>query len=94
MGSTCKESYEDFLDLLKQVGIEITNEAELRARLAESNRWRFAFRTLAANGRQIGISFGERGEGIDAAEIRRAFDEFAFPEDDQTVFSDALKTTH
>ena len=91
MGSSYKESYEEFLDLLKQAGIEITNEAELRARLAEANRWRFAFRTLAANGRQIGISFEERGAGSDAAVIQRAFDEFAFPEYDRTVISAALK---
>ncbi len=90
MGSSCKESFEEFLELLKRAGIEISNEAELRERLAESHRWRYAFKTLAANGRQIGIRFGERGDGIDSAEIQRAFAEFAFPEGVQTVFSAAL----
>lgn len=91
MGSSYKESFAEFLDLLKRAGIEITNEAELRERLAESHRWRFAFKTLAANGRQIGIRFGERSAGIDDAEIRRAFAEFEFPESVQSVFSAALK---
>lgn len=91
MGSSYKESYEEFLDLLKRAGIEITNEAELRERLAESHRWRFAFKTLAANGRQIGICFGEGSSGADAAEIRRAFAEFEFPESVEDVFSAALK---
>lgn len=91
MGSSYKESYEEFLDLLKRAGIEITNEAELRERLAESHRWRYAFKTLAANGRLIGIRFGERSDGTDAAEIRRAFDEFHFPEGVQSVFSASLR---
>lgn len=89
MGSSCKESFEEFLELLKRAGIAITNEAELRERLAESHRWRFAFKTLAANGRQIGIRFA--GAGVNATEIARAFAEFAFPDSVQSVFSAALK---
>ncbi len=91
MGSSCKESFEEFLELLKRAGIEITNEPELRERLAESHRWRYAFKILAANGRQIGIRFGEASRGCNAAEIARAFAEFAFPEGVQTVFSAALQ---
>lgn len=91
MGSSCKESFEEFLELLKRAGIEITNERELRERLAESHRWRFAFKTLAANGRLLGIRFGDRSAGSNAAEIRRAFTEFAFPESVQTVFSASLQ---
>ena len=91
MGSSYNESYEAFLDLLKQAGIEITNEAELRERLAEAQGWRFAFKTLAANGRLIGIRFGDRSEGSNQAEIRRAFDEFQFPESAQAVFNASLK---
>lgn len=91
MGNSYKESIGEFLDLLKQAGIEITNEAALRERLAESHRWRYAFKTLAANGRQIGIRFGEASRGSDPAEIRRAFAEFAFPESVQNIFSAALK---
>ncbi|HEX8961477.1 MAG TPA: hypothetical protein VF801_00630 [Rhodocyclaceae bacterium] len=89
MGSSCKESFEEFLELLKRAGIEITNEPELRERLAESHRWRYAFKTLAANGRQIGIRFA--ASVINSAEIQRAFAEFAFPEGVQNVFSAALQ---
>ncbi|HEX8987622.1 MAG TPA: hypothetical protein VF816_06650 [Rhodocyclaceae bacterium] len=87
MGSSCKESFEEFLELLKRAGIAITNEAELRERLAESHRWRYAFKTLAANGRQIGIRFA----GPESAEIQRAFAEFAFPDSVLPVFSAALQ---
>lgn len=91
MGSSCKDSFEEFLDLLKKAGIEITNEPELRERLAEAYRWRFAFKTLAANGRQIGIRFDDRSAGSNEAEIRRAFAEFEFPEGVQDVFAASLK---
>jgi len=94
MGGSCNESYEKFLDLLKQAGIEITNEAELRARLAESRRWHYAFRTLAANGRQIGISFEEGAASVDGAVIDRALAEFAFTEGEQSVLASVLKGGH
>lgn len=94
MGSSCKESYEEFLDLLKRAGIEITNEAELRERLAESHRWKFAFKTLAANGRQLGICFGDSSAGSNEAEIRKAFAEFEFPASAEAVFAASLKSEH
>lgn len=93
MGSSCKESYEEFLDLLKRAGIEISNEAELRERLAESHRWKFAFKTLAANGRQLGIRF-DASSTSNEAEIRKAFAEFEFPESAEAVFAASLKTEH
>ena len=94
MGSSCQESYDEFLDLLKRAGIEITNEAELRERLAESHRWKFAFKTLAANGRQLGISFGDSTSGRDEAQIAKAFAAFEFPESARAVFEASLKTEH
>lgn len=94
MGSSCKESYDEFLDMLKRAGIEITNEAELRERLAESHRWKFAFKTLAANGRQLGICFGDSSAGSNEAQIRQAFAEFEFPESAEVVFAASLKAEH
>lgn len=94
MGSSCNESYGEFLELLKRAGIEITNEAELRERLAESHRWKFAFKTLAANGRQLGICFGDSTAGSNEAQIRKAFAEFKFPESAQAVFEASLKAEH
>ena len=94
MGRSCKESFEEFLDLLKRAGIRITNEGELRERLAEARRWQFAFKTLAENGRMLGICFDDQKAGASEAEIRRAFAEFEFPESAQAVFAASLKAEH
>ena len=91
MGSLSNESFENFLDSLKKAGITISNEAQLRERLAEAQRWRYAFSTLAANGKTIGISFEDHSAGSNEAEIERAFDEFHFSEKTREVFSASLK---
>ena len=91
MGSLSNESFEQSLDSLKKAGITISNEAELRERLAEAQRWRFAFQTLAANGKIIGISFEDQSEGRNEAEISRAFTDFQFSEKTKAVFSANLK---
>ena len=80
MGSLSNESFEESRDALKTAGITISNEAELRERLAEAQRWRFAFQTLAANGKVIGINFEDHSEGRNEAEISRAFNAFHFSE--------------
>lgn len=64
MGSLSTESFDEFLDSLKQAGVAITNERELRERLAEAQRWRFAFQTLACNGRPLGIRFQDQSAGL------------------------------
>jgi hypothetical protein len=91
MGRLSNESFEDFLDSLKKAGITITREAELRERLAETQLWHFAFQTLAANGKAIGISFEDRSQGRNRAEIERAFNEFNFSEKAKAIFSASLK---
>ena len=91
MGSLSNESFEQFLDSLKKAGITISNETELRERLAEAQRWRFAFQTLAANGKLLGISFEDHSEGRNEAEINRAFNDFQFSENSKAVFSANLK---
>jgi hypothetical protein len=91
MGSLSNESFETFLDSLKKAGITISNEAELRERLAEAQRWRFAFQTLAANGKLLGISFEDHSEGRNEAEINRTFTEFQFSDRTKAVFSASLK---
>lgn len=88
MGSLSNESFEQFLDSLKKAGIVISNEAELRERLAEAQRWRYAFQTLAANGKSIGISFSDAGS--DDAQIERAFSDFQLSEKTRAVFSASL----
>lgn len=94
MGSLSTESFDEFLDSLKCAGIEFTNEAELRERLAEAQRWRYAFTTLAANGRAIGIRFEDRSAGSNEAEIRNAFARFQFPEKAEATFAASLKSEH
>ena len=91
MGSLSNESFDQFLDSLKKAGITISREAELRERLAEAQRWRFAFQTLAANGKVIGINFEDHSEGRNEAEIARTFNEFKFSENTKAVFSASLK---
>lgn len=94
MGQLSNESFEEFLESLKRAGIAISNEDELRERLAEAQRWRYAFTTLASNGRPLGIRFEEQGTGCNEAEIARAFAEFEFPERAQASFAASLKTHH
>ncbi len=92
MGRLSNESFDEFLASLKQAGIAISNEAELRARLAEVDRWRYAFATLAANGRSIGIRFQDLSAGRNEAQIHQAFARFDFPEKLQAAFAASLKS--
>ena len=94
MGSLDKESFEEFLDSLKQAGVVISNECDLRERLAEVQRWRFAFATLASYGSRIGIRFEGRSVGVNEAEIHRAFTQFRLPESLETAFAASLKAGH
>ncbi len=93
MGRLSNESFEEFLNSLKKAGIAVTNEEELRERLAEAQRWRYAFTTLAANGRSLGIRFEEQA-GANEAEIHRAFAEFEFPQRAEEVFAASLRAPH
>lgn len=95
MGSLSHESFEEFLEQLKAAGISITRERELRERLAEAQAWRYAFMTLAAHGRSIGIRFQEpEGGAVDADRVRDTLAEFQFPEHSQQVLAASLKSWH
>ena len=91
MGSLSKESFEEFLESLKQAGIDIIRESEVRERLAEVRRWREAFTTLACHGSRIGIEFKSRDGSINQAKIHRTFTEFQFPEQTEAIFSATLR---
>jgi len=91
MGSLSNESFSEFLDSLKQAGVAISNERELRERLAEVQRWRFAFATLAANGGPLGIRFEDRSAGTNLDKIRNTFSKFQFPETLEARFAANLK---
>ena len=94
MGSLSNESFDDFLDSLKQAGVVISNERELRERLAEVQRWRFAFATLASLGSRLGIRFEGRSAGVNEAQIHRAFARFELPESLEVAFAANLKAEH
>ena len=87
MGSVAKESYAEFIDSLKAAGVEISNEPELKERLAESQRWHYAFMTLARNGAALGIRFFDRGASDRNAMIRKTFQRFEFPGNSDSVFA-------
>lgn len=91
MGSLSKESFEDFLESLKQAGVDIVKENEVRERLAEVRRWRDAFTTLASNGSRIGILFKSRDGAINREQIHRTFTEFQFPEKSEALFAANLQ---
>jgi len=94
MGSMSNESFDEFLDSLKEAGVAISNELELRERLAEVQRWRYAFSTLASNGRPLGIRFEDHSAGVNQAQIHRAFTQFQFPESMEIAFSASLRADH
>lgn len=85
MGSYCNESYAEFLDSLKAAGVVIRNESEVRERLAESQRWRSAFMTLAANGRTLGIEFSVDNSNAPTA-VQRIMAAHAFPAEKEAAF--------
>lgn len=86
----CDQTYAEFLDSIKAAGVAITNEGELRERLAETWRWRFAFMTLAANGKQLGINFLNKSATQHMDEIRGAFVRHQFPDNSDAVFASSL----
>ncbi|WP_374481155.1 hypothetical protein [Zoogloea sp.] len=86
MGSYCNESYAEFLDSLKAAGVVIRNENEVRERLAESQRWRSAFMTLAANGRTLGIEFSVDGNSSASTAVQRIMAAHAFPAEKEAAF--------
>ncbi|MDR0576948.1 MAG: hypothetical protein LBI87_05325 [Candidatus Accumulibacter sp.] len=90
MASLSSESFVEFLDSLKRAGVAISNECELRERLAEAQRWRYAFSTLASNGRSLGIRFKNGGVDTDRDSIRDAFARFQFPESMEAAFAASL----
>ena len=92
MGSLSHESFEEFLDLLKAAGNSITRENELREPQAQDQDSRYAFMTLAANGRSIGIRFQGEDESVDEEQIRRTLAAFQFPESSQQVFTASIQT--
>lgn len=94
MGKLDTESFEEFLESIKQAGVVIFNEPALRERMAEAHNWRFAFTTMLANGRRAGIFFEERGQRVDEKKIHRAFAEYKLPESSEAILAATLNSVH
>jgi hypothetical protein len=86
-----EEPVEEFVDSLKQAGVAISNEEELLERLAEAQRWRFAFATLVAYGQSLGIRFKQSCDRINAAALHRIFIRFQLPESLEITFTATLR---
>jgi hypothetical protein len=94
MGSLSTDSFEQFLESIKQAGVVIGNEAALRERMAEAYNWRYAFTTMVANGRPTGICFDPKNHSVDEKKIHRAFTKFKFPQSSEAVLAASLKSAH
>lgn len=94
MGRLSTESFDEFLSSLKRLGIVISNELELRERLSEARRWRYAFATLASNGRSLGIRFVNQSSGDNMAAVRGTLARYDFPEPVQARLSAAINAQH
>ncbi len=91
MGSLNNESFEEFLESLKQAGIDIVNESEVRERLGEVRRWRDAFGTIARCSDQFGVAFKTRNGEINRAGIHGAFAAYQLSEHTEELFTASIK---
>lgn len=94
MGKLDTDSFEQFLESIKQAGVVIFNESALRERMAEAHNWRFAFTTMVANGRRAGIFFEDSGHRVDEKKIRRAFAKFKLPQSSEAILANTLNSVH
>lgn len=94
MGKLDTDSFEQFLESIKNAGVVIFNEEALRERMAEAHNWRFAFTTMVANGHRAGIFFEDRGQRADEKKIRRAFAKFKLPQSSEVILASTLKSLH
>ncbi len=91
MGSLNKESFEGFLESLKQAGVDINNESAVRERLGEVRSWRDAFGTIARCSDRLGIAFKSRNEKINQTGIHRVFSAYQLPEQTEALFAANLR---
>ncbi len=94
MGKLDTDSFDQFLESIKQAGVVIFNESALRERMAEAHNWRFAFATMVASGRRAGIFFEDRGHRVDAKKIHRAFAKFKLPKSSEAMLATTLNSVH
>jgi len=91
MSKASVEPFAEFVDSLKQAGVAISNEEELRERLSETQHWRFAFATLVAYGQALGIRFKKGCDRINKAAIHRACIRFHLPESTEATLAATIQ---
>lgn len=94
MGQKIRESIDSFLESIKQAGVRISNETELRERLVEARMWHMAFMTLVSNGKPLGISFEGEEDRVDETRLHTAFTRHEFSSAAEGTFTERLKLTH
>ncbi|GAB4063440.1 hypothetical protein [Uliginosibacterium sediminicola] len=94
MGQKIWESVDSFIESLKNAGVRINNESELRERMLEARMWHMAFMTLASNGQSLGISFEGDENSLDESALSRLFASNKFARGAEHSFAAHLKAAH
>ncbi|NTV09512.1 MAG: hypothetical protein HGA47_01920 [Zoogloea sp.] len=84
-----KESTQ-FINSLKQAGIAISNEREVLERLGEAREWRYAFTTLAREGKRIGIWFAATAK-TSSNQLHHLFSSYRLSGDATAAFEASLQ---
>lgn len=79
-----------FIESLKRAGVLIGNEREVIERLGEAREWRFAFSTLARQGRTLGIWFAATAR-TRSIQLQRLFAKYNFPGNAEAAFEASLQ---
>ena len=79
-----------FIASLKRAGISIHNEQEVIERLAEAREWHFAFCTLVAQGKRIGIWFAATAK-IHTKQLKKLFAQYHFTGNAEAAFKTSLQ---
>ncbi len=79
-----------FIQSLKRAGILIGNEREVIERLGEAREWRYAFSTLARQGKTLGIWFAA-GARTRSIQLKRLFAKYNFPGNAELAFEASLQ---
>ena len=80
----------EFIENIKSSGINISCERDVVERLGEAFDWKYAFTTLASNGKSIGIRFFFSDETKNIGLVRNVMDKFGFSSKQEQVFEDSL----
>lgn len=79
-----------FIESLKHAGILIGNEREVIERLGEAREWRYAFTTLARQGKTLGIWFSSTAR-TRSIQLKQLFAQFNFPGNAGAAFEASLQ---